>query len=442
MLQEHSTLCAALRKYVGFSAVAMAALLLVGTAGWAKDKHESAVKLLTTIPVPTTAAASTTAGALYSYDISWVDQATQLFYLADRSNNVVDVADANNSTFVTQLAATPPFAGFVTTPACNALGGTTCSGPNGVVVFGNLLFVTDGFSRVVTINLTSGATVGDVVTKAADPNRADELAFDPRDRKLLVINNADAVPFGTLIDVSATGALSVATTIPLPFATNGAEQPVWDPATQRFFLTIPQVGGVTTLGEVIRIHPITGAIEAMYAVALCSPAGLTLNPTTDELGVGCNVVFDTAGGTWSATDTNTATPYFVIMDAKTGFIEAYVPGGGVGDEVWFNSGDGHYYATLSGGPLAPAPAAAAQGPAALGVIDAFSQTLDQLVPTFNVPAVTTGDPSVQHPAGTAHSVAADAKNNHVLVPLAANNVYEGCLLGCIAVYGRDDKDKD
>ena len=76
------------------------------------------------------------------------------------------------------------------------------------------------------------------------------------------------------------------------------------------------------------------------------------------------------------------------------------------------------------------------------MIDAFSQTLDQLVPTFNVPAVTTGDPSVQHPAGTAHSVAVDAKNNHVLVPLAANNVYEGCLLGCIAVYGRDDKDKD
>jgi hypothetical protein len=342
---------------------------------------------------------------------------------------------------VKQISATPPFAGFVTTPDCNALGGTTCSGPNGVTVFGNFLFVTDGFSRVVTINLTSGATVGDVVTKAGDPNRADELAFDPKDRKLLVINNADAVPFGTLIDVSATGALSVATTIPFPFATNGAEQPVWDPGTQKFYLSIPELGGVSILGAVIRIHPITGAIEATFAVSLCSPAGLTLNPTTDELGVGCNVVFDTAGGKWNATDPNTATPYFVILDAKSGFIEAYVPRTGAGDEIWFNSGDGHYYATFSGGPLAPAPATV-QGPATLGVIDAFSRSLDQLVPTFNVPAVTTGPVASQHPAGTAHSVAADASNNHVLVALAANNVFEDCLLGCIAVYGRDDKDTD
>ena len=32
--------------------------------------------------------------------------------------------------------------------------------------------MTDGNSRVVTINLTTGATVGDVTTKAGDPNRA------------------------------------------------------------------------------------------------------------------------------------------------------------------------------------------------------------------------------------------------------------------------------
>jgi hypothetical protein len=300
---------------------------------------------------------------------------------------------------------------------------------------------------VVTIDLTTGNTVGDTVTKANDPNRADELAFDPKDRVLLVINNADAPPFGTLINVAANGALSVAKTIPLPFATNGAEQPLWDPATQRFFLTIPEVNSVTTLGAVLRIHPITGAIEAMYKVPLCSPAGLTLNPTTDELGVGCNTTFDTAGGKWNATDPHTATPYFVILDAKTGFIEASVLGGGSGDEVWYNSGDGHYYAALSGGPLAPslivtAPDVAAQGPATLGVIDAFSKTLDQLVPTFNVPAITTGPTTSQHPAGTAHSVAANAKNNHVLVPLAANNVYPDCLKGCIAVFGRPSEDDE
>jgi hypothetical protein len=76
------------------------------------------------------------------------------------------------------------------------------------------------------------------------------------------------------------------------------------------------------------------------------------------------------------------------------------------------------------------------------VIDAFSRTLNQNVPTLNVPAVTTGAPSKQHPAGTAHSVAANAKNNHVFVPVAANNVFEGCLQGYILVFGRSDNDKD
>jgi hypothetical protein len=67
------------------------------------------------------------------------------------------------------------------------------------------------------------------------------------------------------------------------------------------------------------------------------------------------------------------------------------------------------------------------------VIDAKDENLLQLVPTFNVPAVTgTG----AHPASNAHSVAANAGNNRIFVPLGANNVYPGCLTGCIAVYGR------
>jgi len=133
-----------------------------------------------------------------------------------------------------------------------------------------------------------------------------------------------------------------------------------------------------------------------------------------------------------------------------------VLGVGAGDEVWFNPGDGNYYTACSGSPLAPnaitparppvgtatsAPVLTAQGVAFLGVIDAKSQKLLQLVPTFNVPAVAT-PVSQKHPAGTAHSVAANAGNNHVFVPLAANNVFPGCLKGCIAVYGRHDDDDD
>jgi hypothetical protein len=382
--------------------------------------------------------------------ISVGSTATQRYYLADRSNNVIDVVNANNDTFNRQIAGA--FKGFVSTSACAALGGSSCVGPNAVATAGGglpWLFVTDGGSRVVTINLSTDKIVSDVVTKANDPNRADEIAYDPRDGILLVVNPNETTPFFTMIQVNkATGKLTLGPNIPLPFATGGAEQPVWDPGTGKFYLSIPQVNGEVDRGAVIRIST-AGVIEKSFVVELCGPAGLALGPN-DQLLVGCNTTFDTAGDVWSPTDPNTATPFRVIMDAKTGFIERYIPGVGPGDEVWFNSGDGHYYTADSGSPLAPSlivtptpPAAAAvQGAAELGVIDAFSLKLDQLVPTFNVGAVTTGPATSQHPAGTAHSVAANAKNNHVFVPLAANNVYEDCLQGCIAVYGRSDNDQD
>jgi len=144
------------------------------------------------------------------------------------------------------------------------------------------------------------------------------------------------------------------------------------------------------------------------------------------------------------------------LDAKTGGITANVRGAGVGDEVWFNKGDNHYYAAASGSNLAPnaitparspvgtattAPVLTAQGAATLDVIDALSETLDQRVPTLNVPAVAAPDTN-PHPAGTAHSVAADGFTNHVFVPIAANNAVPNCLTGCITIYARSDPDSD
>src|SRR5262249_4020583 len=136
-----------------------------------------------------------------------------------------------------------------------------------------------------------------------------------------------------------------------------------------------------------------------------------------------------------------ANPREVILNAQTGSTKE-VFGAGAGDEVWFNRGDGHYYVTGSGSPLRPTLSTTAQGASVLGVIDALSTSLDQLVPTFNLPALGTGNNSPEHPAGYAHSVAANAENNLVFVPLGANNVFPDCVTGCIAVYGRSDNDKD
>ena len=412
------------------TAVSILAAAMFTTNAFSLEGKDGAVRLLTTVPVPGTKA-NTNGGKMYGFDISFVDQTTQTYYLADRSNAVVDVVDARANQLIAQINAKPAFKGFT--------GSTATSGPNGVVAAFPWLFATDANSRVVSINLRSGETVGDVSTGGAPGLRADELAYDPGDGLLLVVNNADTPPFATLISVSkTTGALAVGKRITFDAAhgvdaTNGAEQPVWDPTTGKFYLSIPQIGPNPKDGAVVRIST-GGTVEVQYPIQYCQPAGLTLGPNVDLL-VGCNTVFDTAGNPWDPTKDVTAAPIQVIIDARTGKIDAIVPGVGAGDEVWFNSGDGNFYTASSTSPLRPtsAPPVTAQGAAILGVIGARDQALKQLVPTFNVPAVTTG--TFPHPAGTAHSVAANAKNNHVFVPLPANNVFPACLTGCIAVYG-------
>ncbi len=415
-------------------AAIVAAPLLVGAgalatsgAALADDRDGGAVKLLTTVAIPANPGRSCPSAAnplftgMCTFDISWIDQHTQLYYLADRSNASIDVVDARTSTFVKQIKA--GFKGFT--------GNNDTSGPNGVVTSGRWLFVTDAPSRVVTIDLTTALAVSEVNTGGADGLRADELAFDPEDGLILAVNNADDPPFATLIKVdSSNGHLTLGTKIVFNTAngvdaTNGAEQPVWDSGTGRFYISIPQVGPNQKDGGVARINPHTGAIETVFTVSFCQPAGLTVGPRGDLL-IGCSTAFDSAGAACSTNSSDLTTcsagqfaaPKQVIMDARNGSIDRDVFGVGGSDEVWFNSGDDRYYTASRNNPEGPA----------LGVIDARSQKLLQVVPT--VP--------LQY--GNAHSVAANRHNNHALVPLPANNVVPNCRTGCIGVYGREGED--
>jgi hypothetical protein len=446
MLEAQRSLRTFLKKYATASVTAAAALLLVGNAeGGEKAKNDRAVRLFSTVPIPGTAA-NTTDGNLYVFDISWVDQPSRTYYLADRSNAVVDIVDTTTNILMFQLPG--GFKGFT--------GNNGTSGPNGVTTSGHCLFVTDAPSRVVSFDTTNfpPTMVNAVSTASGDLNRADELAFDPADNILFPINNADIPPFGTFITVDPATCTLTQPTAPAPGvaapdrilfntaggvnATNGAEQPVWDPVTQRFYLSIPQIGLNPSSGGVVRINATTRTIEKTYPISFCSPAGLTKGPNNDLL-VGCNTVFDTMGNLWTIADIFTAAPIQVILDVKTGNADQ-VPGVGVGDEVWFNKGDGNYYTASSTSPLRPldvSGAADASGAAILGVIDAKDQEVLQLVPTYNVAAATGTN---AHPASTAHSVAADSKNNRIFVPLGANNVFPFCTTGCIAVYWHGDED--
>jgi hypothetical protein len=460
MLQAYGKLRAAFQKYCGPTTLTAFALLLIANAAWADGLNhggkgneagdDRASRLIKTIPVPVSGN-NNTAGAMYSFDISWIDQARQLYFLADRSNKAVDVVDAKTDTFLTQIQPNNghnPFAG-ISPPAF----ATATAGPNGVVTAEPpypWLFVTDAPSRVLCINFVTGGTVSEVTTMAGEPTRADELAYSPALGLILAINNAATPPFGTFVKVNkATCSLKVLNHLILDAAhgvdaQNGAEQPVWEPVTRRFYLSIPQIGSVPSNGGIVRIAPNATTVEAIYPVQYCSPAGLTVGPRQD-LFIGCNTVFDTAGNVWDPNGTLAAAPQDVVIDAKTGAIEANVYGVGAGDEVWFNRGDDNYYATGSGSPFRPLPAATAKGATPLGVVDAKNQLILQQLTTYNVPATT------DHPAGTAHSVAANAANNHVFVPLAANNSFSAfavpnggpvpdCETGCIAVFAHTDED--
>ncbi len=192
--------------------LATGALLLAGSAAWAREDggDNGPIKLLTTIPVPPVAGNAT--GGLYAFDISFIDPHTQLYYLADRSNAVIDVVDARTNAFVKQIKG--GFKGFT--------GSNDTSGPDGVVAAGRFLFVTDAPSRVVTIDLTTDKVVSEVSTGGAPGLRADEFAYDPEDGLLLVVNNADDPPFATLITVNkTTGALTVGKRVTFTDATNG-----------------------------------------------------------------------------------------------------------------------------------------------------------------------------------------------------------------------------
>jgi hypothetical protein len=203
MLQAHSTSRGSLKKYVVASVLAVAPVLVAGSVGADDSKRvktEPAVRLLDALPVPVSAT-NTTAGGLYSFDISWVDQARQKYYLADRSNKVVDTLDAKTPGMVTQFPPNNghgPFAGF-TPCAVQPAGANDCAGPNGVVTAPPpqpWFFVTDAPSRVLCFDtsFTPPKTVSEIRVNATDPTRTDELAYDPADGLLLVVNNA-ASPF-------------------------------------------------------------------------------------------------------------------------------------------------------------------------------------------------------------------------------------------------------
>src|SRR5207253_11483052 len=113
-------------------------------------------------------------------------------------------------------------------------------------------FVTDAPSRVAAYDTTPSLPIfvpPAIATDPTDPTRADELAVDPTHSLILAINNTPNPPYGTFIKFDpATCRLTQPTSpgadrVTFTTATNGAEQPVRDPGTAKFYLSIPSTSG-------------------------------------------------------------------------------------------------------------------------------------------------------------------------------------------------------
>ncbi|TAN05711.1 MAG: cytochrome C nitrite reductase [Rhodanobacteraceae bacterium] len=324
---------------------------------------------VTAIPIP--------GQALKSFDISAFSDAQGVYGFSDRSNRSVDLIDA----------ATDRFAGRVE--------GFTHGGPNGLVAVGNGQFwAGDADSKLRVVDIRSRKIVATIDT--GGKQRVDELAWDPRNRVVVAVNNADQPPFVSF--VSTAPGHHIVGKLSLPQATDGLEQPLWNPADGLIYLSVPVLDHHKADGGIAVIDPARHRLVEMIHVSQCMPAGLALGPG-DHLLVGCSDDAVAAG----------FAPRSLIVDLHARKVVKTIRQVGGSDEVWYDAGAGRYYL---------AAVANTHGPV-LGVIDARNDAWLKNLPT----------------GGDAHSVAADPHNGRVFVPITANDTIKGCSNGCVEVFG-------
>src|SRR6266566_1315574 len=107
---------------------------------------------------------------LWAFDIGFVDDQSQVYYLADASNASVDLIDTRTDRLIGQIGG---FRGFH--------GSRETQGPGGVLVDDlGQLWVSDGDSTVKVTDLSSRTIVATLNT--GGEKRADEMAYDPQDQ--------------------------------------------------------------------------------------------------------------------------------------------------------------------------------------------------------------------------------------------------------------------
>jgi YVTN family beta-propeller protein len=237
------------------------------------------------------------AGQTLSADIIDIDQAAHLLYLTDRNDNGIDVFDVStaNARFVRTI--------------------NVGSGPNGVIVAKNVNKVFAGLnnSEVVAIDINPSSPQANTVVgrvSTGGKNRADELDYDPEERKIYVANSDDQ--FVTVIDAVQN---SIVKKIDLP---GGAiEQPRYNPGDGMMYLT----GSEDNV--VYKFDPKADTmVSKTDVVDKCNPNGIAINPKTNQALLGCS---------------NRAQPqHAVAWDIAAGKVITTFENAGAGDMTLYN----------------------------------------------------------------------------------------------------------
>ena len=309
---------------------------------------------------------------LRAFDVSWNDNAAQRYYLADRTNNAIDLVDSAADTFLGFIGQ-GHYTGSRPCPG-QPKELRHCAGPNGVVT-DNLghVWAGDGDGNIIEADAAKPGTAIIRSIPTGGKGRVDEMAYDPIDRILLAENDGDSPPRITFISVTNGTVLGHYV---YPAEQDGMEQPAWVGQTGLFYQNVP---GKKNRIDVFDPHKLPNPVKSFPVECTGGLLGLTVS----GLAVGPNGHLMTVCGSVGG----------VSIDPKTGKILKTVPQGADADEVWYDPGSNNYYFSRT---------------AASGGVSVVNGTTEKFVANI--------------PLGS-HSVAVNASNKHIFVPVAGKGIF-------------------
>jgi len=305
-----------------------------------------------------------------------IDQTSGLGYLADKTHKSVVAFDTRTDKFVARIA------GFV-----GQLKDGNTSGPNGVVVAGAEVWVSDGDSTIKIIDAKTGKLAATLATGGT--KRANGMAWGENIGVVIVANSNDDPPF--LSFISTAPDRKILAKIPIPQSGENLERSAYHAPSGMFYTAIPVSRADTAKGLLAQTDGKNGKLVKLHELPGCHPHSLSI-VSDSTIFLGCSSAHGPSpkpGGDMA------------IFAIAAGKVETYLTGFGGNGGSTVNRKLGQYYHSTSAGTLM--------------VVDTKTKKGLQQIPTSN----------------GARSLGMSLANHRVYVATTAKEL---ACRGCIVVY--------